>query len=404
MNETRLRKLLREAPLPAAAEAERRGLAMVEAAFAEQRLAPRSGPARRRAVPRAAIALAAVALLGIALLSPAGAAVRNWIGDAFTAGVPNAARGLTRIPGGGELLVGSQAGPWVVQPDGSRRLLGNYEETTWSPHGLYVAGVEGRTLTALEPGGTPHWSLTAQAPISTPSWSPSGERIAYLAGAELRVVAGDGTEDRLIAPRTKALPPAWSPFDPTLLTYVNRPRGLTIRDVDSGEILGSAGSLPGISELEWGADGTLLEASPRAIRLRQVTPQKLTAGVLIGAPQWLSPPPGRIATAALAPNGRTVAAVVSRGSTRTPHDEVVLLDRRNGAVRQLFSAPGHLDEIAWSPRGDRLLVAWPAANQWLFIPTGGRGRIKAIGDIAGQFSPGGDHGAPFPSVSGWCCR
>lgn len=399
MNEARLRELLREAPLPGGEGAERRGLAMVEAAHAERR------PSGRPALPRAVVALAIAGLLAILLLSPAGAAVRNWIGDAFGGGgVPNAQPGLTRVPGGGRLAVSSQAGAWVVQPDGSRRLLGDYREATWSPHGLYLAAASGRTLTAVEPDGTPHWSLTAGAPVADPRWSPSGFRIAYRAGEGLRVVAGDGRGDALLDPRVAPIAPAWSPVRPGWLAYVNPPGGLTIRDVDSGEIVGSAEALPGIRGLEWAADGTLLESSPRAIRLRRLTPRRLTGGLEVGAPRWLSPPPGRIAAAALAPSGRAVAAVVNRGTTRGPRGEVVVIDRRSGLVRQLFSAPGRLGEIAWSPHGGRLLVAWRAADQWLFIPVGDHGRTRAFADVAGRFAPGGRGTGRFPSVAGWCCR
>ncbi len=136
MSEERLRALLREEPIPGAAEAERRGLALLERAYAERR------PAARPVMPRLAVALAAAALLAALLLSPAGAAVRNWIGDVFTAGVRNAQPALTEVPGGGRLLVQSSRGPWVVQPDGSRRLLGHYEEASWSPHGLFVAALQ----------------------------------------------------------------------------------------------------------------------------------------------------------------------------------------------------------------------------------------------------------------------
>ncbi|HWA53140.1 MAG TPA: hypothetical protein VG816_03095, partial [Solirubrobacterales bacterium] len=131
MSGDRLRALLREEPIPGAAEAERRGLELVERAHAERR--PTQRPV---ALPRLAIALAVAALLAALLLSPAGAAVRDWVGGVFTAGVKNAEPALTGVPGGGDLLVQSSRGPWIVHPDGSRRLLGDYDEATWSPHGL----------------------------------------------------------------------------------------------------------------------------------------------------------------------------------------------------------------------------------------------------------------------------
>ena len=176
MNEKRLSELLRETPVPGAADAEGRGLRVIDAAFSGRR-AP-----RRRALPRLAVALAGAALFAALLLTPAGADVRAWIGDVFTAGVPNAEPELTEIPGGGRLLVQSAQGPWVVQADGSRRLLGAYAAAAWSPHGLFVAAASSRTLSAVEPDGTPHWSITAPGRVRDPRWSPSGFQIAYRAG------------------------------------------------------------------------------------------------------------------------------------------------------------------------------------------------------------------------------
>jgi len=125
MNEGRLRTLLREEPISGAAEAERRGMELVARAYAERQ--PVRQPLRPR---RLAVALALAALLAALILSPAGAAVRHWVDDVFTAGVRNSEPALTEIPGGGELLVQSQRGPWTVQADGSRRLLGDYREAT----------------------------------------------------------------------------------------------------------------------------------------------------------------------------------------------------------------------------------------------------------------------------------
>lgn len=398
--EGRVRELLREAPLPAAAEAERRGLAMAMAAY-DERPAAAQRRAVRRVTPRAAVALAVAALLGAVVLSPAGAAVRDWVGDVFTAGVPNAERGLTRIPGGGRLVVRSQAGPWVVQPDGSRRLLGDYREASWSPHGLYLAAVEGRTLTAVAPDGTPHWSLTAPAAVRDPRWSPSGYRIAYRAGAGLRVVHADGSADAPLDPRVAPLAPSWAPSGVHQLAYVDADGRIVLRDVDSGAVLGRAAALPGIEALEWGPGGALLEASPAAVRVRLLVLDKLSGRLRIPKPRRL-PAAGRIAGVALAPDGRTAAVLsqVDRGARS--HAEVSLVDVRTGAVRRLFGTPGRLGEIAWSPRGDRLLVAWPAADQWLFLSPAGGARVHAIGDIATEFAPGA-RGA-FPTLEGWCCR
>jgi dipeptidyl aminopeptidase/acylaminoacyl peptidase len=398
MNEARLRELLREVPMPGAAEAERRGRAMTLAAF-EQR--PRE---RRAALPRLAFAAAAAALLAILILSPAGAAVRSWIGDVFTAGVPGAEKALTRVPGGGRLVVRSQAGPWVVQPDGSRRLLGDYREATWSPHGLYLAAVAGRSLTAVEPDGTPHWSLTAPATVRDPRWSPSGYRIAYRAGSELRIVAGDGTGDRLLAPQVAPLAPSWAPGGLPQLAYVDATGELRLVDANSGKRLAAAKALPGIAGLEWGASGQLLELSRHALRLRRIVLDKLALRPSLEAPVPLPlPRRAHLLDAAISPGGGSVAALLAKGSRATARAEVILYGLHSDSERVLFSTPGRLGELSWSPDGRRLLISWPQADQWLFVPAESRGRVKAVAGIGAAFAPGAETGA-FPSVEGWCCR
>jgi hypothetical protein len=399
MSEDRLRLLLREEPLPGAAEAERRGLALVERAYAERR------PAERRVLPRLAVALVAAALLAALLLSPAGAAVRNWIDDVFTAGVRNAQPALTEVPGGGRLLVESPRGPWVVQPDGSRRLLGRYDEASWSPHGLFVAAAAGRTLNAIEPDGTPHWSVSAAGTVKDPRWSPSGFRIAYRAGHSLRTIGADGTGERLIGPAAPVAP-VWFPLGPHFLAYVDAARRLRVVETDTGQALAATASSPGITAIDWAADGrTLLEASPRGLWLRHVRLAKLAESFRIGSPQRIALPVGAfLRSVAFAPHAQDVAVLLERRSqTGAPRSEALLIDTSGDAARRLFAVSGRLSQLSWSPDGRRLLIAWPAADQWLFLPLGGRGRLQAVGNISSVFSPGQRGRAPFPWIEGWCC-
>lgn len=399
MSEDRLKALLREEPLPGAAEAERRGLALVSQAYAERR-----APARP-VLPRLAVALAAVTLLAALLLSPAGAAVRNWIDDVFTAGVRHAEPALTEIPGGGELLVQSPRGPWVVRADGSRRLLGRYREATWSPRGLFVAVAEGRTLSAIEPGGTPHWSVSARDRIDDPRWSPSGFRIAYRAGRSLRVVRADGTRDALVGPAS-AVPPAWFPPGLHLLAYVDRERRIVIAETDVARAMDAAGASPGIAGLSWSANGhELAEISRRGLWLREVRMSKLASGLRLGAARRIPLPAAAVVrAAAFSPRGRTIAVLLDRSlGPGPPRSEALLIDPAGGPPRRLFGVSGHLTELAWSPDGRRLLLAWPAADQWLFVPAEGGARLRAVGDIAAVFAPGNARRATYPRVEGWCC-
>ena len=338
MNEDRLRTLLREEAVPGAAEAERRGLALVETAYAERR------PADRPVLPRLAVALAAAALLAALLLSPAGAAVRNWIGDVFTAGVRNAQPALTEVPGGSRLLVQSSRGPWVVQPDGSRRLLGRYDEASWSPHGLFVAAAAGRTLSAIEPGGTPHWSVSAAGRVMDPRWSPSGFRIAYRAGHALWVIRADGTEDRRLGPAAPVAP-TWFPLGTHLLAYVDAARQLRIVETDTSRTLASTSASAGVTTLGWSADGrALLELSSRGLWLRHLHLDKLA-----------DRHPARRASARFASrerhsarSGLRPASTHDRGTARTP---------RPGKRTPQRSA---LDQRRWRSTAPALRRLWPS--------------------------------------------
>jgi len=399
MGEDRLRALLREEPIPGAAEAERRGLELIDRAYVERR------PVQRPVLPRLAIALAVAALLAVLILSPAGAAVRDWVGDVFTSGVKNAEPALTGVPGGGDLLIQSPRGPWVVHADGSRRLLGDYDEATWSPHGLYVAAASGRSLSAIEPDGMPHWSITAPGRVSEPRWSPSGFRIAYRAGESLRVERADGSGGSLVAAASAAVAPAWYPPGPHLLAYVDAKRHLVLAEADSGDTLVATATSPGVTGLSWSHDGSeLLEIARRGLWLRDVVPGKLSGLALPGPARRIALPAGAVVrAAAFPPRHRTVAVLLERHSSAGPRSEVLLLDPAGGPPRRLFAVSGRLTELAWSPNDRRLLLAWPAADQWLFVPVGGGARLRATGNVSSVFSPGHQEQATFPRVEGWCC-
>jgi hypothetical protein len=409
MSRDALSRALRDLPIPEPAAAESRGLRVMEAAFAERQAEGRGEIGSRPQLPRLALALALAALIAILLLSPAGAAVRDWVGDVVATSAPRPEPALSQIPGGGRLLVQSGSGPWVVRSDGSRRLLGDYEEAAWSPHGLFVAAAKGRTLSAVEPGGTPHWSLTAAARVRDPRWSPSGYRIAYRSGRALRIVAGDGTGDHLVNPDVAPVAPAWSPFGTPEVAYVNAEGQLRLADSEiaasrSGAPPDMAGTPAGrdVRQIEWGARGHLiLEVSPRALDLQRVRLSKLEGRSEWGPGRALRIPAGAtVADAALAPRRRSVAAVLTfwhRSGTRS----AVVVFGPAGKPRRLLSVPGSLGEVVWSPNGRRLLVAWPGADQWLFLPlTHGEGR--AVGDISTAFAPG-HRAASYPRVEGWCC-
>jgi WD40-like Beta Propeller Repeat len=425
MSDGNLNRALWEVAIPEPPEAEERGRAIVEAAFAERTASHSELPGavtptnserrRRRPLPRLALGLSLAALLAILLLSPAGAAVRGWVDDTFTASAPRPEPALTRIPGSGRLLVQTGEGPWVVQPDGSRRLLGDYEEASWSPHGIFVAAAKGRTLSAVAPDGTPHWSLTAAARVGGPRWSPSGERIAYRSGFDLRVVAGDGTEDHLVAGATAAgtspgarispayVAPAWSPDGKNELAYVTAAGRLRIVNSESGALLTTASAMRRITWMDWADRGRkILEASPGALRWRPVWPAGHPTRPALGQSHALPLPTGAtVVDAVLASQHSLVAASVTFWKQHGTRSEVIVFGHDSRTSRVLLTVPGSLGQVEWSPDGRRLLVAWPGANQWLFLPLG-HGKGRAVANISRAFAPGGQ-ATSFPRIEGWCC-
>ncbi|MBS1880976.1 MAG: hypothetical protein JST31_15805 [Actinobacteria bacterium] len=393
-------RALREAPVPVEPDAEERGLEVVLAAYAERQ--PRRRPT---SLPRLALGFALAALIAALLLSPAGASVRGWVGDVFSAAPKPSHSGLTEVPGGGRLLVQTAAGPWVVEPDGSRHLLRGFGEASWSPHGLYLAATTGRELSALSPDGTVHWSLTAPGTVRDPRWSPwspAGVMVAYRAGTGLRVVAGDGSEDRPLDESVAPLAPSWSPLRGSELAYVDAGGALRVLDVKRDRAIGRARALAGIRWLEWGGRGhALLEASPRRIRVRPVAVGGRPGAVSLGRPRAFHLPAGEtVRSVALSPNGGKVAALLGGRFGGVRRTDLMVFDVHHRASVRLLSVPGRLSEVLWAPHGGRLLVGWPQLDEWLFLPTRfAEGR--AVGGIRAAFRL--EDPAPFPRVQGWCC-
>jgi hypothetical protein len=357
-----LERALRGVAVPGEDEAEERAWEIVRAAHAER--VPVRPTRRTRGFALAFVAGAVALAIG---LSPAGAKVGDLVSDMVGVGEPDARPALRSLPSAGELLVESDQGPWIVREDGSKRLLGDYGQATWSPHGLFVAVTEGRELLAVDPLGNVRWTIDAPGPVHDPRWSPSGFRIAYRSGDDLRVVAGDGTGDRLVAHDVAPIPPAWRPIGDSkiaadgvgghVLTYVDGDGSIRTVDVDAGQ------RVPTTRE-----DHRLLEA----------------------------PATGEAENRALSPDGSRVARLEHVGA----RDRLIVAEVGGGGS-VLFSARGVLTGPTWSPDGHWLLVGWPQADQWLFIRTSRPGRVIAINHISGQFDPGGSGDAGFPRVSGW---
>jgi hypothetical protein len=360
--------------IPGEHEARERTWAVVQAAYAEREPVPHRSP-----LPRVAAVAVALAALGAVALSSPGRAVLDGIREVV--GVERAQPALFSLPAPGSLLVASDAGIWVVQQDGSKRLLGAYREASWSPLGRFVVAVRANELAALEPDGKVRWTL-ARPGARSPAWTGTeiDTRIAYVDRTGIRVVAGDGTNDRLLVPGGRG-PLAWRPGAGFVLAYAARGR-VRVVDAETGELRWQAARPPGAATaLEWSSDGRrLLVLSPHHVRVYDA------AGNVVEQEDPSEGWPDVAAT--FRPHSHEAAVARVHGSQSTAY---VL------GGRTLFNGTGAFGDLAWSPDGRWLLVTWTTADQWVFVRADGK-RIRAVSNVAEQF-----RSRSSPRVEGWCC-
>lgn len=356
-------------------------------------------PQRHRMSRPLALVAAAVAagLLAIVAVTSPGAAVADWVRDHIvgTPGAKHAAPALTHLPGGGRMLVAAPAGVWVVAPDGSRRLLRGYSGATWSPRGLYVGAWRGHELFAIEPGGKVHWSLARPGAIHAADWSPDGYRIAYLSGHSLRVVAGDGTGDAQLRTRVAPVAPTWKPRAPHMLALASRPRAVDVVATDARALGWRHTLTQRVRALAWSPDGRLLAVAGR-------TSISILDGARGTVRRRINAPPGfSVAALAFAQRGHELAVAANSADGRA-RALAVDAGRRHTKPRALFAGAGRFTGVEWSPDDRWVQIAWPAANQWLFLRSARVAGVSAVRDIARQFDPGVRR-ARFPAVADWCC-
>jgi hypothetical protein len=372
---------LERVEIPGEHEARGRTWAVVSASFAERQPVEKRGK-----MWRPAVAIAIVVAAAAAVLSSPGRAVLDELREVV--GVERAQPALFSLPTEGRLLVSSDAGIWVVQQDGSKRLLGPYREASWSPFGRYVVATRANELAALEPDGDVRWTL-ARPEVRSPHWggTETDTRIAYVDRAGLRVVAGDGSGDRLLVRGFQGLA-AWDPDEQFVLALADA-RGVRLMDLSSGRTLWRRTG-PGATPLDvaWSTNGQrLLVASRRGIAVFDPRGNRL-----------LDLEPGAAATlgAALSPAGSKLV-FAQRAAARTQLWIVPRIRPDANAARRLFSARGILAPEAWSPDGQWVAVTWPEADQWVFLRANGSG-IRAVANVSEQF-----RSRTFPRVEGWCC-
>jgi hypothetical protein len=357
-----------------AAARERTGRALAAAFDARAAQRPRAARRRRRVTPLAATALA-LSLTAAALAATGhGDDVTRWIGDLVD---PPPARTLERLPAPGRLLTVGAQGATLVDADGDRHGLGRFDDVTWSPHGLYVAGARGTQLAAVDPEWSVHWTLSATARVADPRWGPDGYRIAYRAGRALRVVAGDGTGDHLVAAATAPVAAAWRPDSSHALAFVAAGGGLVLVDADAGagRRIGAAPARP--TWIGWAGRHRLLAAGPGGLALYAA------AGRLRA---WHPPRGASLATAAVAPGARRIAVLLQgRNISR-----LALLDARTlRPERSLITFRGAAAGLTWSPDGRWLGTTRPGLGHWLLVPLDAGAKPRALRGLA--------------QPRGWCC-
>jgi WD40 domain-containing protein len=344
---------------------------------------------RRHAVPLVATAVVAAALA--AFLSPPGRSVIDSLRRAV--GIQHSSAALFSLPAGGRLLVESTSGVWVVHPDGSKRRLPGYSSASWSPHGLFLAGTRRNELVALTDTGEVHWTLSRPHPHFV-SWTgtKTDTRIAYACRRcpgvlpAIRAVGGDGRDDRWLTKDFFPVAPAWRPGTSHELAVAHTDGRIRIWEADTRALVGATPKIGRPLALAWTTDGSFLYALER-LRLDLFDPHgRLT--VTFRLHRWFH---GFHATGLAVGPDRSVGLLLRRGG----RSEVAVL--HNGFHR-VFAGSGHFTDLAWSPNGRWLLVAWKEANQWVFIRSARVQTIRAVSGIKSQFDS-----RTFPTIAGWCC-
>jgi hypothetical protein len=364
-------------PAPGEREGEDRTWDVVRDAYEERIRVP-----RKRDWRPIAIAVAATVIVA-GSVTPVGHAVFGSLRDAVR-GEQNAAPALFALPTPhSRLLVSSAEGAWVVQSDGSKRLLRGYHDPSWSPHGLYVAAVRSNELRALEPNGAVHWSIGRTGAIRNPRWSFDGFRIAYFAGRTLRVINGDGTRDHVLTRAARPGVSAWQPAS-HFLAYVNAAGNIVISNVDRPARFAVIRTRLMPRQLEWTADGRQLVAvgahtigvfAQRGPQLRRIDAGAST-----------------IAMSSVSPDGGNIAFI----ETRTGQSSLQVTGTRAGPTREIFKGVGIFTNVLWAPNGRSLLLDWNSANQWLFIHSVPVKKVDAVSNISTSFGE-------ESSLAGWCC-
>ena len=380
MSERELRARLAAAPRPGRGRGARADLAGRRRRVRRAR----AGAAQARRRSRAAVVAVAALAVALAVLSPPGRAVIDSLraGDrrrARRARALLAARARADRRGRARRRVG-RLRRRLEAP--ARRL----PEASWSPFGRFVVAARAHELAALEPDGTVRWTL-ARPRRRLPALGRHRDRHAHRLPRR---------------PRACTSSPATAPATPT--SGCRRPRA----SLPPGSPPPRAASCCSPTPTRRGRvhvvrarlaheplhDGARAGADPaRVVERRPAAARACRRG-------------GCASTTSTATSSSRCARPAARSSTRRScrgrsASSLAAPDARGRrssscSTRAACSTAraGELSQVVPSPDGRRLLLAWPAADQWVFVRTAGGG-VRAVANVAAQL------GGAFPTVGGW---
>jgi hypothetical protein len=173
------------------------------------------------------------------------------------------------------------------------------------------------------------------------------------------------------------------------VAYADAKGRVVVADAETRKVEWRSNPGPPVVALAWTDEERLAVLGERELLLFDA-PAKLRATVAL-------PEDSQGTGLAVRPGGRELAYTTY--SPRTGGGSLYLLDTKAGTSRLLFAGPGRFGRPVWSPDGVFLLVAWRAADEWLFVPAARSGAVAVEASVselvAGQ--------AGFPQPLGWCC-
>jgi hypothetical protein len=175
--------------------------------------------------------------------------------------------------------------------------------------------------------------------------------------------------------------PAWRPGTHEV-AYVGAGGLPRVVDADARRLLWhTPPEAGGIRALTWSDDGSrLLVLGHHSVSVYSA------AGHVVGR----TPTPGAARAAAFAPHSHRFALTAGQALL------LVDADTLHFPSRPLFTGAPALGDAAWSPNGKWLLIAWPAADQLVFVRVGAKPKLDAVSNVSRQFL---SH--TVPGIAGW---